>query len=1458
MLSVENPPPDPPCPCQFLQLKSGSDEIERPPHKLPLRELDLLKQPSLDSNHNQHHHTPLPKFSIRDYVFNARSKDIKKSWPFSQKNLRLCLKHGLKDPLPPFQPFDTVRNQFIERCAIETNPFEKQNARKVDEEVSGSNHHVVLESSDDAHSHHNLAGACIDNSSCRSGGEHENDLPFTTTSVSQPEIDSVLINKQSNLPIESNTSVEASAEVQASGIFKSQKTENTTRPSGKKCRVIVKFGAHSDRCSTEDIAPNCTMVSESMASKVCPVCKTFSSSSNTTLNAHIDQCLSVESTPKWTVDSNLSRHRIKPRKTRLMVDVYATAKPCTLEELDRRNGTSWATASNIPPRQDSERVEKYVEGKKQRVSPINPEDDGDVGAVYIDANGTKLRILSKFNDVPQVSKVGDVVEQHKSLKGGKGSKFFSTKKKRCHAPKHHKYLKLAPQSRKFFSQKTRSSTIVGAQEEEGCCGIEESCKSKGPHVPKKIKSSDSIRFRDRVCSKQAGLLRKPNNQDRHRPLICKRHVTQDLWVQSEQSHQVDHVVERNCVRMFKNSSENPISSPETCERVEKPVYEAPVINKRERSLGRKRVRSPLFGARLRSKVERSFHPLKQNANQFSKDNLHLDEDHRVRSLNSSGNCTSSLRKKMVDIDANSNPDTPATATPTFSHHSFTSKCFRFSSPKKNVLSASSRSSVVESRSNLVKKYSTRESQLDFMAEIDEEAVAWGPEAYQECDLVHDVTKKQCVGKEITEELSFGGSSVQGAGEQRGRRSISQREETMALKSIQLAPHCYDHDERENTDSSARDSEDILDKFDGLETVEERVTNLSQSVETKFNKLSNLSKNRSNSSESNEDQDGPLCGDEGLDDRSGPSLVDKSNMFCAEVGHGIIGQTATTREELDSDEAQGKSFPEVDPIPIPGPPGSFLPSPRDMGSDDFQGNSSLTTSRIQSSQDQLDFVDGESSDSPISAVSIISNSVEARSDLKYAEHLAFVVAPAALEKDRCGYCIAKSEPLFENCAVVPQTSAGLERTFEGEKFRVHRICFENRPLIFKNDDQPCCCQRKERSSHGFALNYQESQLLTRRPMASMIPPAMQIGSNPNITPNNLDARPETFSLNSSASLGSEQMVLPVIKPPAGPLPFKGCLESGVKLSSRGDCDSATPSSSNPILRLMGKNLMVVNKEEDASKPLGQAQSCAQSNCPTPSFPTSSGISPSNTWNQGGLSFHHAMPQDSLIFDQIPNDLVGQSLDVRLTNGYRNCANLATPQTLVQFPPGMFLDEHMDGGFTVSTELQKYGGNHNMPRRPNRPKNKLGPAATYDMEKVATLDCRYWNGDSAVSGKEVIVIDDAPDSETNKTADIVNHYEGLRESQLISSGLSMPLVPNSSARHRNPFSLYQSEDSLLGDPTVVANNNLHATPPSRRTNASPVRWDCTSEGSGLMQRGPFMAVSPSTSHLGSALYYSPSLS
>lgn len=395
-------------------------------------------------------------------MFTSRSKDIKKNWPFSLKNLQLCLKHGVKDVLPPFQALSAVKTQSIKECTVETCSLEKKSINHFDAEPSGPNDKEDLDSSGNAQLNNKLENGCIDTSSCRSGGE--NDFPSTTTSISHSEIESVPTKRPSSSSLETDTLLETSAsasatvEVGAAAHPTSHKTENTTRPPAKKCRLIVKFSGNSDRSSTEDIASNSTAVSETMASKVCPVCKTFTSSSNTTLNAHIDQCLSAESTPKWTADSKPTRHRIKPRKTRLMVDIYTTAQKCTLEELDRRNGTSWATVSRAA--QDTEKLEISAEWKRQRVPQVHPEDAGDVGEVYIDANGTKVRILSKSNDAPAVSKEVVDFRPKNPLKGGKGSKFLSTKKKKRHGRKHFKYLKLGPQSRKFSSQKARASQVL--------------------------------------------------------------------------------------------------------------------------------------------------------------------------------------------------------------------------------------------------------------------------------------------------------------------------------------------------------------------------------------------------------------------------------------------------------------------------------------------------------------------------------------------------------------------------------------------------------------------------------------------------------------------------------------------------------------------------------------------------------------------------------------------------------------------------------------------------------------------------------------------------------------------------------------------------------------------------------------------------------------------------------------
>lgn len=292
----------------------------------------------------------------------------------------------------------------------------------------------------------------------------------------------------------------------------SEKTLNTTNQTTvKKYKFVMKLNSGVD-----EVTPNNFIVSETMASKVCPVCKTFSFSSNTALNAHIDRCLSEESSMKWTTNPKIIvKHRIKPRKTRLMVDIYKTAPCCTVEELDRRNGTSWATNSNFPDQE----LDFQPEEKKLEEATFVPEVTGHEGTVYIDTNGTKVRILS----MPKVAALDDH-EARKLQKGGKGSKIMMEKKKKkaFRQKNRHKTFKLSPNSKKLCSLKPHHhpvSEAIGGQEDD--VAIEERCDKDVGENPMKARiykqMDDLVITRPPwACSKRTDLTKK-----RRSPMLAK-------------------------------------------------------------------------------------------------------------------------------------------------------------------------------------------------------------------------------------------------------------------------------------------------------------------------------------------------------------------------------------------------------------------------------------------------------------------------------------------------------------------------------------------------------------------------------------------------------------------------------------------------------------------------------------------------------------------------------------------------------------------------------------------------------------------------------------------------------------------------------------------------------------------------------------------------------------------------
>jgi hypothetical protein len=321
---------------------------------------------------------------FRDYVHKSRSNGIGVCWPFKPKFLQLCVKNGVKVLLPPFEPPHLIKN-----------------------------------------------------------------LPISLTSQSDPFITDVLHERRE---LNSDKNINIATENLQSVVIKDKKKRNkgarkVKGPSElpeKKCKLVVKLNCSVPGTSrAEELASNNSAAIDQMASKICPVCKTFSSSSNTTLNAHIDQCLSMgSSTKQFELDA--LKPRIKPRKKKLMVEIYATALHYTLEDLDRRNGTNWAASAVAVDPSDmlAEPMKPYMK-EPENLRQVIVESGGKdrEGAVYVDSNGIKIRILSKPSDVLASSFV--VSRDDKK----KGTVHFG--KKKGVGTKNMENKKLKPERKKF-------------------------------------------------------------------------------------------------------------------------------------------------------------------------------------------------------------------------------------------------------------------------------------------------------------------------------------------------------------------------------------------------------------------------------------------------------------------------------------------------------------------------------------------------------------------------------------------------------------------------------------------------------------------------------------------------------------------------------------------------------------------------------------------------------------------------------------------------------------------------------------------------------------------------------------------------------------------------------------------------------------------------------------------------
>ncbi|KVI10273.1 uncharacterized protein LOC112504760 [Cynara cardunculus var. scolymus] len=496
MISIDgHPPPDPSSSHHHhhhqeqqqishdhLKIKINSDDYKA---SVSVSDLDL-KSPDAADDLDDTHNNPLPNFSIRDHVFSLRSKDVACNWPFSPKSLQICLRNGVKNLLPPFQPLVLLRDN--NRCNLENHLASNEDV------VSGFDGKRVEDRSkpvtcDAAKS---ICELTVRSVSTNSSGSKENYKESNTRSKEKPP---------------------------------------ASCSSQKKSRLVLKLNSGVEPVDQLEIPPNSFVISETMASKVCPVCKIFSSSSNTTLNAHIDQCLTGEASMKWTDNPKvIVKHRIKPRKTRLMSDIYETAPRCTVEELDRRNGTSWATNSSFPAQEFQFQEEKE---EPRLTTTINPEVADNEGDVYIDTDGTKVRILS----VPKAGS-SDNNGARKLLKGVKGCKIVIGKKKSnfFKAKHHQKFLKLGLNAGKLCSPKPSKSRCpseiveqIRSSEKEDVTMAEDCRKEEGGREPMKAPAGLAIIRPPWACSKRTGLGKKFSGKQR------KMELRKDFLVESEKS-----------------------------------------------------------------------------------------------------------------------------------------------------------------------------------------------------------------------------------------------------------------------------------------------------------------------------------------------------------------------------------------------------------------------------------------------------------------------------------------------------------------------------------------------------------------------------------------------------------------------------------------------------------------------------------------------------------------------------------------------------------------------------------------------------------------------------------------------------------------------------------------------------------------------------------------------------------
>ncbi|KZV42315.1 hypothetical protein F511_40866 [Dorcoceras hygrometricum] len=1405
MLSTEAPP-DLLCPRVISQQNSGSsntfsiDEGDCDNNPQQQLKVDLFKSDLVDNN------SPLPKFSIRDYVSSARGKDIKISWPFSEKNLQLCLKNGVTDVLPPFQSLAIVRNPSRMRSAYVKLPAPSNK---------------------------------ILSSGFQEGNEFE-----STTRPSHTDINSVPLIKASCSKPEA---VGSYAEKPESSAPASRKVEKSTQNSSKNCKLIVKLSRIAELPSIEH--------SEAMASKVCPVCKTFSSSSNTTLNAHIDQCLSEVSTMDWTSNSKVSKHRIKPRKTRLMMDIYSTALHCTLEDLDRRNGTNWAT-NMVFSTQDLGVCTN--EKKKKRDSSSDVEGNEEGAAVYVDSTGAKFLCLSKCNDVPLNANAKDDCGTRKHVVINKESKFPSRKKRKVLVKRHksikHSHYGLASSSHgPSYCPEVNNAPQMKLFHEDGC---EEEYTTQHVKDYDQMKSDEMGMVKQWVVGSKRNCFRKISHEHelQHLGKTVKNLIVQD-----------SHSPRGGSFTKGKSDSNSPVLSdensylPSECRKREEKLQYTSHDERIEEPYLRKRAGFSMMMSRD-SHGKRDRLALREFIMKQSRIDSTLINNCLTDPLSGTENFDFSGSNKRNEI----NTRTGLNAECSFSNSGMPHRR-AFSYGGKNV--AYPRQPPLEhvispghnKKSSLRKKFSATSApvckpednsgkrHLNFKKprlrypSSDDEAVV--PRSAI-CRLDNQVEKLGVKAAQVEN------TSVQSSMEP--ARVLNVRKEGMSLNSGKevgmdstasaISPELENHGVRKAIDSFMGGSvpvstSNVLDaaKEAGLEdefvchVIPERAGGeaflaFSKSLDSSFYELAGPS-NIKCVSQGYVETYNKHCPAELL-------LAGEPEMFYADK----LAKSMTSSEnggvgEMDDNEGQRNYFVDVDPISIPGPPGSFLPSPGRMSSEELQGNSSLTTCRIQSSDDKHELMDVDSSDSPISSALMISESAAGRSDSASAKNLS-ELSDGIQDQSLCNI----SEGRVDESSKLSEPASHGEQAPDLEESRADLMLTAN-PHMFKNS-QPCCCSRKEGAFLKDSFDCQGLQILRRRSIASLA-----LWSQEKHIGGNLSRTAHSSNMGYAPLLVSQNME--------------------TKIPYCGDCKSPSPSTTNPVLRLMGKNLMVVNKDETLSPQMTQTHlSAAKESHPSMLSFVDNGVTTVRFPNEY-YSIHQTLskvPSRYESYDCMQHNMLAQHFDASYSNCFENTAKIRIQGSTTHLSAFMLSSKSFGESLASSSEHLEFANGDNMTSEFG---SGTGPDTpiTYDVEKVQTHGHQLIRSTdfSGSRNKETLVINESLKSEPG-LAFKATHGGAKIEVRRSPAEISAPVIFGHDSRHMNP-AFYNNQ--TRGFPVCSGSQDFYASniqAPSSRgiLKANSVKWNCTREGSAILHPNSLTASSPATGHPRSSMYFSPGFS